>query len=1612
MNQSEYQNLVKEIHRLAMKALPRRATVLVASKGDDNLLKLAGRTGWHFPRNENGVYAGHYPADSNQAIQWLEQWRAKGAGYFLLPSAAFWWLEHYREFRRHLEENCRQLVRKEGVCAIYQLARKPNAPPVAEVQVTKEAAFERDEPIPEGVTPEVKLIAFYQPQFHPIPENDAWRGEGFTDWTNVGKTKPLFPGHHQPHLPADLGFYDLRLADTRAAQAELARAHGIHGFCYHHYWFGGKRLLERPFNEVLASGQPDFPFCLCWANEPWSRRGDGGKKDILQPQVYSATDDVNHIRALIPALKDSRAIRIEGKPVFIVHQGRDLPDAARTIQTWRAEAAAAGLPGIYLMAVETGRDAGWNPTTVGFDATVLFAPQSVTPASAGEQIPVPGKDKLRVFDYQKVWPALANPDPAKHPRYETVCPAWDNSARRGDEAVVWHNSTPAAYEQWLRRAVANAKSRPTDQRVVFVNAWNDWGAGCHLEPDLKNGRAYLQATRRVVLENSSAPRAEAATEKSPQAPAAGQTIHEDAYLSMLATARGRQEGDFVPLAETSFAATDTTLKLLAFYLPQFHPIPENDEWWGKGFTEWTNASKAVPQFVGHYQPHWPGELGFYDLRVPEVQRRQVELAKRYGLSGFCFYHYWFAGKRLLERPLDQFVSDPEIDFPFCICWANENWSRRWDGREDSILIKQDHSEESDFAFIRDVEPLFRHKNYIRINDRPLLIIYRPHLLPHPAATARRWREYCRKQGLGDPFLVAAEVFTNIDPRPIGFDAVVEFPPNTPGIRENIAPKLTLLNPAYTGAVYRYSDMARWTLDRPQLPYPLFRTVCPAWDNEPRRPGAGSTFAFSSPAAYQRWLETACRLALATRDPEKRIVFVNAWNEWGEGAHLEPDRRYGYAYLQATANAIRSATKEAANPARPDWTILFISHDAHRGGAQLVLLNLLECIKRHTSIRCKVLCLKGGEWLPRFQALADTITLPELQAQAAATFEPDMQNPLLDFCGGKPGLIYGNSVASGQIYPALRKLGAPIVTHFHELETSIRRYAGGWIGDIVKNSAHHIACSDAVRDCLIKNERIPAKKISTVFASIQPDKNIRPLSSVQQASLRKSLGLPAHKQLVFGCGLGMPFRKGADLFIEVARQLRRLKGKDFHFYWIGKFYENESDPKYGSWAGHLAALEKSGSDLVTFLGPKDNPKQYLQTADIFLLPSREDPFPLVALEAAECGVPTVCFAKAGGMPGFVGDDAGAVVPYGNVKAMARRVKALLEDKARLRKLGLAAREKLLSRFTVGFTAPQIVSVCRTVARKKPAVSIIVPNFNHARYLPERLESIFNQSFKDFEVILLDDASTDGSMEVLERYRDHAGVRIVRNERNSGSTFKQWLKGMELAQADIVWFAESDDRCEPDFIASLLPAFQNPRVKLAYANSHVIDENGAVVGEYTSSDYLRSLSPTKWTNDYTASAGQEINDGLGVKNTILSASAVMFRKFTPPPDVRETLEGMRIAGDWYFIIHAIAGGDVQYVSRKLNHHRRHSESVVGKLLKQNRVTDFFREFYTVQSAIFDRYQLLNGFPGKWEKYLKDQWAAFFPGRPFNELSEYYPVDRARQQIAASCAPSGADSLEQKK
>jgi glycosyltransferase involved in cell wall biosynthesis len=486
------------------KVVPEGSGLAVAAGGATELLRLDPYTAWPYPSPELDGSGPTIEEGVEGAQKDLDELISRGAEFLVIPAPSIGWLQDRPLLRQHLESTYRIVLNEDELGVAYSLSpsRVATTPsPSSTVVPPRLALFERraSDAVPNGAgraAAGARLIAFYLPQFHPIPENDRWWGEGFTEWTNVVKAEPLFPGHYQPHMPADLGFYDLRLPEVQEAQAEMAGAYGIHGFCYYHYWFHGKRLLEKPFNQMLKSGEPSFPFCLCWANEPWSRNWDGRPHDVLQPQSYSTADDIEHIRSLLPALADPRAITVDGRPVFIIYQARDLPDPARTVDLWREEVDRAGLPGIYLMTVETGWDAGWDATKVGFDAKIVFQPQF----SVLDQLPTlfVGPETMKVYDYETAWRSLVDLEPVSYRRYDTVCARWDNSPRTGAKGTVLHRSTPEGYGEWLTKAISRVLGEPEDQRLVFINAWNEWAEGCHLEPDQLYGRGYLEATRRAL----------------------------------------------------------------------------------------------------------------------------------------------------------------------------------------------------------------------------------------------------------------------------------------------------------------------------------------------------------------------------------------------------------------------------------------------------------------------------------------------------------------------------------------------------------------------------------------------------------------------------------------------------------------------------------------------------------------------------------------------------------------------------------------------------------------------------------------------------------------------------------------------------------------------------------------------------------------------------------------------------------------------------------------------------------------------------------------------------------------------------------------------------------
>ncbi|HEB9308149.1 TPA: glycoside hydrolase family 99-like domain-containing protein [Campylobacter coli] len=378
---------------------------------------------------------------------------------------------------------------------------------------------------------------------------------------------------------------------------------------------------------------------------------------------------------------------------------------------------------------------------------------------------------------------------------------------------------------------------------------------------------------------------------------------EDREIFPIECKEDKLENLFVDYREHSPIKSD--LKLIAFYLPQFHPFPENDEWWGKGFTEWTNVTKATPNFEGHYQPHLPIHNGFYDLRVPEVMIEQAKLARNYGIYGFNFYYYWFNGKILMHRPFEILLEHKEIDINFCITWANENWTRKWDGLENDILIKQEYSEEDAIAFINHLFKFFKDKRYIRINNKPVLMIYRANDIPDVEKICKLWRKEAKNNGFDDLYLVCSTAFLNTsNPKEIGFDAGYDFPPLLPHFQFYPSRNLNV-NEEFLGQIYDYGRTVEHCVKEENRHFKIFNTVMLSWDNTARKQNNSVVFHNFKLESYKNWLFYVCKNILnnQTFSSEEKIVLINAWNEWAEGTHLEPDRKYGYGYLEATYDVL-------------------------------------------------------------------------------------------------------------------------------------------------------------------------------------------------------------------------------------------------------------------------------------------------------------------------------------------------------------------------------------------------------------------------------------------------------------------------------------------------------------------------------------------------------------------------------------------------------------------------------------------------------------------------------------------------------------------------------------
>jgi glycosyltransferase involved in cell wall biosynthesis len=966
---------------------------------------------------------------------------------------------------------------------------------------------------------------------------------------------------------------------------------------------------------------------------------------------------------------------------------------------------------------------------------------------------------------------------------------------------------------------------------------------------------------------------------------------------------------------TIAAGVEPAVKAIALYLPQIHSVPENDDWWGTGFIDWRNVVRGAPRFTGHYQPRIPSDLGFYDLSNPEVMRRQIQLAKAAGIYGFCYCFYWFDGKRLLEKPLDQFLVNPSLDFPFCIMWANENWTQRGDGLGSDVLIAQFYAERDETSLLEEFQRHFSDSRYIRIEGRPLLIISRPTLIPDTVETLRRWKEYWRTAHGGAPLLVGVRGFGVDDPREFGLDAALEFPPygSAEGL-EAINAELDLLDPAFSGSVYRYSDVAKRSLARSETRFPLIRSVFPAWDNDARRQGNGSVYQGSTPLSYEHWLREVAQYAIHNPVWNRSIVFVNAWNDWAAAAYLEPDLRYGSAYLNATARALTSLP--GAKDPTGAMSVLLIGDDASDHGTQQDLRTMGEVLVSRFGVAAEFVLREGGPLLPSYRRIAPyTLLSSSLPDSARSTF-------LKLYDKGYRFAIASTTVAR-EVVAEAKSVGLKVLSLVDELPELIGQDDLLGVERAIIESSDHIVFANA----LLRDKFRELTGVAEERCHVWPQGLYRKVTvsdPAARARVRAELNLPTEARIVLSIGY-VHRGAGFELFARMAQKLCATNG-DLYFVWIGPIAPDITGSQSAP-----SASERPTPHLLA-LGQPDDVRPYYNAADLFVLMSSDDAFTFMALEALAAGLPVVAFSGVRCEELIAGH--GCVVPLGDLDAACAAVQRELGPGRVTQEAAETRRQEVAAYYDHVEYCFWILQHLSPALRR---VSVVVPNYNHERYLADRLSSIFRQRYPVYEVIVLDDASTDRSSDVIESAIRAAGreIRLEVNAHNGGRPSIQWRKGLALCGGDDVWIAESDDVCDEAFLGEAVAAAEKSGAELCFCDSWQIDGEGRKIG----SSYvlqMDDIEPGTFLSDFVMQGQRFLEKFLSVKNIIMNMSGVLWRRSALAAALAGAspeIDQFKLAADWRLYVEACKqDNSVAYIARGLNGHRRHEKGITQSLDRQ--------------------------------------------------------------------------------
>jgi GT2 family glycosyltransferase/glycosyltransferase involved in cell wall biosynthesis len=859
-------------------------------------------------------------------------------------------------------------------------------------------------------------------------------------------------------------------------------------------------------------------------------------------------------------------------------------------------------------------------------------------------------------------------------------------------------------------------------------------------------------------------------------------------------------------------AATRKVRTIAFYLPQFHPIPENDLWWGEGFTEWSNVVKAKPLFRGHDQPKLPADLGYYDLRTPETQDAQAAIARRFGVHGFCYYYYWFDGKKMLNRPVEQMLETGKPDFPFCVCWANENWSRNWDGQNRHVLLAQSYSMESNRALIREFIRLMRDPRYIRHDGKPVLIVYRIRIIPNWLETVEMWRAECRAAGVGEIHLCAVRFgLEPLDgpPQEFGLDAYVLFPPHET-VRVDKRAETPDLAKDFNGEIFGYDEAVDGDLKRFEggYPWPVHRGAMLGWDNTARRPKDSRIFTGASPARFRRWVSGIVEQEDRHNPDPNSLLFVNAWNEWAEGTALEPSQRFGRGYLAAAKSALGPAAAPAHYALAAPKRRWFPGFKARRASAPTILL-AAHCVSHQ---------LFGGErsFIDMLEAL-ETLDVNVVVAlpSAAHAFYTDLCAhrslgvAVIPYAQWKDDrapdeaivklfeevieergvdLVYANTITHLEALAAARRLGKKTVVHAREL---IDRDEG-LVAQVGLPPAEAIARVHEMADHIVANSAMTAKLFHRAGRThVAP--NVVDIDALDmENAVRETVDIALVSS-------NLP-KKGVSDFIEVARRCETL-APNARFIVIGP--END----------FVARLKIEAPANVVFAGYAASPHEAMAQANVIMSLSHfAESFGRTVAEAHAARRPVIAY-EWGAVGELVEDGVnGFLVPYGDIDAAAARVSDFCAEPALIARMGEAGRARVVrenapARLAQNLRAALSEAVGAAIGKRPPAhrTTVIVPVYN----APDETAACLKSLRKSIDpraarVLVINDGSADARIApLLQTHARAEGFEVRTNEKNLGYTRTINL-GVRAAGEDDIVLLNSDTIVTPGWLDGLIEA----------------------------------------------------------------------------------------------------------------------------------------------------------------------------------------------------------------